>query len=155
MAKRAFQGNQWTGIDVRDRFFANVAPVGECLVWQAGRNLGRWDYGNFYADGRHISAHRWAYEYFVGPIAGDLELDHLCCNPPCVAPWHLEAVSHRENVLRGRGLAAQFAKATHCVHGHKFTKENTYVGKRQRFCRACDRRRGAAYRARQRKGGKP
>jgi len=37
----------------------------------------------------------------VGPVPDGLELDHLCRNRYCVNPHHLEAVSHRTNVLRG------------------------------------------------------
>ena len=47
-----------------------------------------------------IRAHRWVYEQYVGPIPEGLELDHLCNNPPCVNPAHLEPVTHTENMLR-------------------------------------------------------
>lgn len=48
-----------------------------------------------------IYAHRLSYELFVGPIPDGYELDHLCRNRGCVNPAHLEAVTHRVNVLRG------------------------------------------------------
>lgn len=47
-----------------------------------------------------VRAHRWVYEQEVGLIPEGLELDHLCNNPPCVNPAHLEPVTHRENMLR-------------------------------------------------------
>lgn len=49
---------------------------------------------------REIPAHRWVYERLVGPYADGLELDHLCNNPPCVNPAHLEPVTHSENMRR-------------------------------------------------------
>ena len=59
-------------------------------------------------------------------------------------PDHLEAVTHRENVLRGQSLAAENVAKTHCPHGHAYDEENTYVkmipgGGRWRICRACGR----------------
>jgi hypothetical protein len=49
---------------------------------------------------RHAYAHRAMYEFMVGPIPEGLELDHLCRNPPCVNPGHLEPVTRQENMRR-------------------------------------------------------
>lgn len=48
-------------------------------------------------------AHRWSYEYLVGPIPDGMELDHLCRVKICVNPDHLEPVTSSMNVLRGLG----------------------------------------------------
>lgn len=50
--------------------------------------------------GKEYVAHRAVYEHYVGPIPEGLELDHLCKNPPCVRPEHLDPVSHAENIRR-------------------------------------------------------
>lgn len=42
------------------------------------------------------------YAYLVGGWAVDHELDHLCRNPRCIAPHHLEPVTRSENELRKR-----------------------------------------------------
>lgn len=58
-----------------------------------------------------------------------------------------EPVTHRENSLRGVSPAARFAKATHCIHGHEFTPENTYLrkdGPGLRMCKTCGRERQRA-----------
>jgi hypothetical protein len=63
----------------------------------------------------------------MGPIPPNRQLDHLCRNPQCVNPKHLDLVSHRENVLRGIGFYAINARKTHCPQGHPYTPENTIV----------------------------
>jgi hypothetical protein len=64
-------------------------------------------YGTFWIDTKYVPAYRAGYELLVGPIPDGLELDHLCKNPNCVRPDHLEPVTHRENVRR------QLSEANH------------------------------------------
>jgi hypothetical protein len=47
-------------------------------------------------------AYRVSWERINGPVPSGLELDHLCRNPSCVRPDHLEAVTHQENLRRGK-----------------------------------------------------
>jgi len=73
-----------------------------CWQWTASRHpLGYGRMGLGGKDGGMAYAHRVSYELHFGPIPNGLELDHLCRNPGCVNPKHLEPVSHRENLLRG------------------------------------------------------
>lgn len=83
-------------------------------------------------------AHRLVYEAIKGKIPEDLQIDHLCRNTNCVNPDHLEAVTSKENTLRGIGITAINYKKTYCIHGHKFSVENTYLCKEGRHCRICD-----------------
>jgi len=87
------------------------------------------------------SAHCIYYEIHVGSIPEGLDLDHLCRVRSCVNPDHLEAVTRRENLLRGMTLTAAAAAATHCPQGHAYDAANTYVHPRTgwRRCRACRR----------------
>lgn len=59
-------------------------------------------YGRFGRDGGQISSHRYFWEKENGPVPDGLELDHLCSNPLCCNPSHLEAVTQTENIRRGR-----------------------------------------------------
>lgn len=127
--------------------------------------LGCWEFTGGLTDGygrvnalvggrrRPVTAHRITYEDAVGPIPDGWHVDHLCFNPRCVNPAHLEAVPPDENTRRmwraGRGNtgAANRAK-THCIHGHPFDEANTRVTPQgHRSCRTCARIRvRAAYR---------
>lgn len=81
-------------------FFSKVDAVGICWEWTAALAKG---YGRFIApDERRWLAHRWCWEYLVGPIPEGLVLDHLCENKRCVNPDHLEVVTQGENSRRGQ-----------------------------------------------------
>ncbi|MFF3353360.1 HNH endonuclease signature motif containing protein [Streptomyces sp. NPDC002917] len=116
---------------------------GPCHLWTGRPNPK--GYGRFWTDRRYVKAHRYAYELHTGPIPAGLEVDHRCRRRACVNPDHLEAVTHRENVLRSSNIAAVRAARTQCIAGHPFDQANTRVranGTRQ--CRACQRTRKRA-----------
>lgn len=128
--------------DARERFFAKVKTTASgCWEWQGWCNPG--GYGQFCPAGRQrVMAHRFSYELFVGQIPAELQLDHLCRNPACVNPEHLEPVTAKENMRRSR----PFRLWEKCSRGHEFTPENTWYGKDgRRLCRACDRDRHRVY----------
>lgn len=91
------------------------------------------------AKGQSRYAHRVAYEAFIGPIPAGMDIDHKCRVLSCINTDHLEAVTHRENVLRGVAPSAQHALATHCPRGHAYSGQNLYVWKGARQCRICKR----------------
>jgi hypothetical protein len=106
-----------------------------CIEFTGGGCRG---YGRVYRDGRTVSSHRASYELVRGPVPAGLQLDHLCRNPPCVNPAHLEPVTSRENTMRGDTIPARNAAKTHCQRGHPYEGDNLYVtpqGGRQ--CREC------------------
>lgn len=81
---------------IEDRGFSS-----KCWIWK-GRNPASSEYGKIrLPDGRPGQAHIASYEQFVGPIADDLHLDHLCQVKRCINPQHLEPITPGDNVRRG------------------------------------------------------
>ena len=123
------------------RFADKVEFTDPCWIWKGNRSA--WGYGRFFTgktiggNPRFVYAHRWSYEYFVGPIPIGLQVDHLCRVHSCVNPGHLEPVTLRDNILRGVSITAKHSRQTHCVNGHPFTPDNTYRYGRKRKCREC------------------
>lgn len=94
MARRVWNDSLW---DVRDA--GHSTP---CWIWKGVTDplgYGRISKG---AAGSAL-AHRESYVQSGRSIPPGASLDHLCRNPSCVNPDHLDPVTHRENILRGAG----------------------------------------------------
>lgn len=120
-------------------------PNTGCWLWMRGACRG---YGVLKSNGVNRGAHSVSYEMLRGPIPDGLELDHLCRQPLCVNPDHLEPVTHAVNMSRGA-----IANKTHCKRGHPLSGEHviTYAGKtpRKRCCIVCHRMHRSAWWERQ------
>lgn len=144
-----------------------VAVSKETGCWHFTGYLNPYGYGE---TGKGM-AHRVVYEGVVGQIPAGLFLDHTChsgdrscaggnscLHRSCVNPSHLEPVTPKENINRGRTaeyMSHRHDNTTHCVSGHPFDVGNTYVtpdGRRQ--CRICRRTSSREYMARRRAAAK-
>lgn len=127
---------------LEERFWEKVVITGftECWLWGGAKTNGYGSIGYQTEGGgktKHISSHRAAYQLLIGPIPDNLDLDHLCRNPGCCNPKHLEPVTHRENVLRGEGPSAKQARQTHCKRGHPLSGDNLLPYSYGRVCKTC------------------
>lgn len=127
-----------------ERFVGMTRKVGECIEWTGRTHRG---YGLFWFEGRNVRAHRFSYQFFVGPIPDGLTIDHLCRNTRCVRVAHLEPVTPRENVLPGDTITARLAAQTQCLRGHDLSGPNLRIYRGSRICIACGALSMAAIRA--------
>ena len=129
------------------RIEALMDRSGDCWLWLG--HITAQGYGRLTRNNKGLCAHRVVYEVYVGPIPDGAVLDHLCRNPACVNPAHLEPVTDHTNVvIRGHTVTAANARKTHCKRGHPFDNTNTVLRRDgTRECRTCDRaRRRSAHR---------
>ena len=122
--------------EAMESFWRRVRKTDDCWIWTGNRG-GSSGYGIFSYNKKRVVAHRFSYESLVGPIPVGLSIDHLCKNPPCVRPEHLEPVTQKENVLRGIGPTAENSRKVSCPLGHKYINDLDWKGKPRRQCRVC------------------
>lgn len=84
--------------DTLKRFIDKVNIVNSgCWEWFGSRHT-KTGHGVFQIGSKEsIKAYRLSYAIFNGPIEKGLMVRHLCNNPPCINPLHLELGTHKDN----------------------------------------------------------
>lgn len=97
--------------DERLRFYGWTETSAGCWEWGGGRLQRGMGYGRVSWMSKSVTAHRLAYETWVGPIPEGLIVRHKCDNPPCINPEHLEigtpADNARDMIERGRKVVTR------------------------------------------------
>jgi hypothetical protein len=150
MPRGVYKRKLATQEEVLSRFLAKVCfKKSDCWEWNGA--IDEHGYGRFHVPGTKsevITAHEFSYCLFIGPVSKGLELDHLCHNPKCLNPDHLEQVTHQKNMVRGLAFNPNRGNClkTHCIHGHPLDETNTYISKDgHRHCLACITERARKY----------
>lgn len=134
------------GKSLEEKFWPKVSVTPSCWNWTACKH--RDGHGKIGHNGKTLYAHRVSYELLIGPIPEGLILDHLCRNPACVNPDHLEPVTVKINNNRGISPMALQLLITHCPEGHEYNDDNTYHWRGHRRCRICNAIKAKEYRDR-------
>jgi len=114
-----------------------------CWIWKGSHGGfdkdGKHAYGRFWFMEKNVMAHRFSYEFIGGYIIKkENVIDHLCKNPRCVNPNHLESISVYENCIRTSSEYGKNAAKSHCKRGHPLSGENLYTAKNgTRKCYTC------------------
>lgn len=129
------------------RFKNKIKKENGCWLWTSTLN---WKgYGRFMICQNGLTyqphAHRVSYLIHYGNIPKVMTVHHKCHNKKCVNPEHLELKTNLENIMEGNCWSAVNARKTHCIYGHPFSDENTFLyfkyknGKNYRIrgCREC------------------
>lgn len=115
----------------------------DCLVWTGDTD--RKGYGRITVHGVRArqGVHRVAWIERHGPIPADTpNVLHRCDNPPCWADDHLFLGTTNDNIQDMMRKRRHYkTRETHCVNGHEYTAENTYVrpGTTHRTCKTCQK----------------
>jgi len=124
--------------------YSEVDAKTGCWNWVGSLNGS--GYGQLRMFGKTWMTHSLSYEFHYNqPISFGMVIDHLCRNPACINPAHLEMITQHSHRLRTapfiRGVRRRYkADDTHCKHGHAWTEENTYIAPSgSRVCRECQK----------------
>lgn len=127
-------------IETRLEISTMPEPNSGCVLWVSGQDKD--GYGKLFYKRKHRRAHRVVFELNHGPIPLGGLICHTCDTPSCCNINHLflgSPLSNMQDKVKKGRLNNQYMNATHCIHGHEFSVENTALYDGKRCCRICYR----------------
>jgi hypothetical protein len=122
---------------------APLTRLADVLLWVDEVEDGHWQwcqahrrtdgYAVVTIGGRTEPLHRYLYECLIGPVPDGMELDHTCHSTWCCSPFHVEPVTHPEN------LARIALRRPRCKRGHPYAEHGYTDPRGWRRCRECAR----------------
>lgn len=116
---------------LEERFWSKVHKTRSCWIWTGA--LSPDGHGEFFAYGKGISAHRFAWIRQYGLLLPGIIVCHQCANPACVRVSHLALGSNSDN---GRdGIKRPYGQGKHLTthlrtrYGRKSTVEDRFWDK--------------------------
>ena len=82
-------------------FNSRIETRGNCIVWTGSKDSD--GYGRMRIGDHLVSAHRFAWEQYYGPIPENMVIDHICHNPDCVKKEHLRLATQAQNLYNRSG----------------------------------------------------
>lgn len=131
-------------LDESVRFWlrTELQPNG-CIEWARAISGG---YGRVPYKNGLAGAHRLALVTALGrDLTPGMHVDHLCRNPTCVNPEHLEEVTPLVNMKRGEATGAHMLRALEtdgfCLRGHPVAQSVVTKPGRGSICTECEKER--------------
>jgi hypothetical protein len=109
-------------------FLRKVEKTDTCWVWTGSKKPK--GYGQFGVNYKVVTAHRYAYENFIGSIPDGMVVMHTCDNPPCVNPDHLKLGTVADN-NKDRDEKGRTARTSGQAHGCSKLTDNDIITIRQ------------------------
>ena len=93
MAKRLYN------VDPIERFKQKYVVNSDTGCWEYTGCIQKNGYGRLKVNGKNVLAHRFSYEYFVGPLDSELEICHSCNCKKCVNYEHMRQDTRSSNTI--------------------------------------------------------
>ena len=135
--------NNLIGLSLKklERFISKIKrdSASGCWIWTG--SFDRKGYGKFWVSTAYANAiaHRLCYRLCSDVDIEGKHLHHICENPKCVNPYHLEPLTAKAHIHKTpQSISYQCSIRTNCPYGHPYDEENTYWSPRgKRQCLAC------------------
>ena len=111
--------------------FFNGTP---CWIWMGYKKPEGYGQVNI---GKTAPVHRVVYEIYGGTIPSGYHLDHLCRNPPCCNPQHLEPLTPADHARRT--IESTMTLRGSCINGHPLELRRKRTTRNSTECVICSR----------------